>query len=95
MFIVAMVAVAFVVTGTVTFDLTETFVLVGVLVIVNGTVHLLIDEKGAVINACAVSGNPLLWQPAELAAYQARYSPTTLSGIPVRTPGVITYNFRK
>ena len=59
------------------------------------TVQLLIDEKGSVLNACAVSGNPLLWQSAESAAYKARFSATTLSGVPIRTPGVLTYDFKK
>jgi protein TonB len=57
------------------------------------SVQVLIDEKGKVISARATSGNPLLHAAAVQAAYQARFLPTTLSGIPVKVSGVITYNF--
>jgi TonB family protein len=57
------------------------------------TVQVQIDETGAVIDACAISGSNLLWQVTEQAAYGARFSPTKLSGQPVRVTGVITYNF--
>jgi hypothetical protein len=61
----------------------------------NVRVNVLIDEKGTVINACAVSGDPVLWLASEVTAYQARYSPTTLMGISVRTPGTLTFDFQK
>ncbi len=57
------------------------------------TVQVLIDETGRVIDACAISGSSLLWQATEQAASQARFTPTTLSGQPVKVSGVITYNF--
>jgi protein TonB len=57
------------------------------------TVQILVDETGRVISATAVSGHPLLQQAAVAAARQARFSPTLLSGQPVKVSGVITYNF--
>lgn len=57
------------------------------------TVQILVDEQGRVVSARAVNGHPLLQQAAVQAAYQARFSPTLLSGQPVRVSGVITYNF--
>ena len=57
------------------------------------TVQITVDEGGRVISASAVSGHPLLRQAAEGAARQARFSPTLLSGQPVKVTGVITYNF--
>lgn len=57
------------------------------------SVQVIIDESGKVISAKAVSGHPLLQQAAVQAAYQARFSPTMLSGQPVKVTGVITYNF--
>jgi len=56
-------------------------------------VQVLIDEDGRVISANAVSGHPLLRGAAEQAARGARFSPTLLSGQPVKVSGVITYNF--
>ena len=57
------------------------------------TVQVLVDEQGRVVSAHAVSGHPLLQQSAVSAARQARFSPTLLSGQPVKVSGVITYNF--
>lgn len=57
------------------------------------TVQVLIDENGTVVSARAVSGHPLLQAVAVQAAKQARFSPTKLSGQPVKVTGVITYNF--
>jgi protein TonB len=57
------------------------------------TVQVTIDESGKVISARAVGGHPLLQQAAVQAAYGARFSPTQLSGQPVKVTGVITYNF--
>lgn len=56
-------------------------------------VQVTIDENGSVISARAVSGHPLLQAVAVGAARQARFSPTKLSGQPVKVTGVITYNF--
>lgn len=57
------------------------------------SVQVLISESGSVISASAVSGHPLLRGAAEGAARGARFSPTLLSGQPVKVSGVITYNF--
>jgi protein TonB len=57
------------------------------------TVEILIDEQGRVISAQATSGHPLLRAAAQGSAYQARFSPTSISGQPVKVSGVITYNF--
>lgn len=56
-------------------------------------VQVLIDENGNVVSAHAVSGHPLLQAAAVGAARQARFSPTKLSGQPVKVTGVIQYNF--
>lgn len=57
------------------------------------SVQLLIDEDGKVISAKAVSGHPIFIPEAIRAAMQARFTPTTLSGQPVKVSGVITYKF--
>ena len=56
-------------------------------------VQIVVDEGGKVISAKATSGHPLLLQAAQQAAYQARFTPTLLSGQPVKVSGFITYNF--
>ncbi|MDX6693906.1 MAG: periplasmic protein TonB [Blastocatellia bacterium] len=56
-------------------------------------VQITIDETGKVISARAVSGHPLLQASAVQAAYQARFSPTQLSGQPVKVTGTLSYNF--
>jgi len=57
-------------------------------------VQVTIDETGKVISARAVSGHPLLQAAAVQAAYGARFSPTQLSGQPVKVTGQINYNFQ-
>jgi protein TonB len=57
------------------------------------TVEILVDEQGRVVSAQATNGHPLLRVAAQQSAYQARFSPTTISGQPVKVSGVITYNF--
>ncbi len=56
-------------------------------------VQITIDEQGKVIFACAMSGNKLLFDASESAAYQSTFSPTMLSGKPVKVMGVVIYNF--
>ena len=56
-------------------------------------VQVLIDENGSVVSAKAISGHPLLQAVAVGAARQAKFSPTKLSGQPVKVTGVIQYNF--
>jgi periplasmic protein TonB len=57
------------------------------------TVRVLVDEEGLVAEAEAISGHPLLREAAVAAARNSRYSPTRLSGQPVKVSGVVTYNF--
>ncbi len=56
-------------------------------------VQVTVDEKGDVISANAVSGHPLLRSSAAQAARSSKFSPTLLSGKPVKVTGVIVYNF--
>jgi TonB family protein len=56
-------------------------------------VQVTVDESGKVISARAISGHPLLQQASVQAAYAARFSPTLLSGQPVKVTGTLTYNF--
>lgn len=56
-------------------------------------VQVTIDESGNVISATAVSGPVLLRAAAVSAARGARFSPTKLSGVPVKVTGTIIYNF--
>ncbi|HJQ30580.1 MAG TPA: TonB family protein [Pyrinomonadaceae bacterium] len=56
-------------------------------------VEVVIDINGKVISAKAVRGPSLLLQAAEMAARLARFTPTLLSGQPVRVVGLINYNF--
>lgn len=57
------------------------------------TVQIVVDEKGDVVSAVAVSGHPLLQPAAAEAARRAKFEPTTVCGQPVKVSGVITYNF--
>jgi TonB family protein len=57
------------------------------------TVLVTVDESGNVVEASAASGHPLLQAAAVAAARQAKFSPTLLSGRPVKVTGVLTYNF--
>ena len=56
-------------------------------------VKLLVDESGKVIEAEALCGHPVLARASVEAARQARFTPTLLSGQPVKVTGVITYYF--
>jgi protein TonB len=57
------------------------------------TVQVEVDEDGNVAKAEAVTGPEMLREAAEDAARAARFSPTRLSGQPVRVSGLITYHF--
>jgi TonB family protein len=57
-------------------------------------IEVVIDENGKVVSARALSGNSLLREAAIQAAQRARFSPTKLSGQPVKVAGVINYNFK-
>ena len=57
-------------------------------------VQVLVDERGNVVSANAISGHPLLRAAAEQAARSSKISPAQVSGQPARTTGVLQYNFR-
>lgn len=52
-----------------------------------------ISEDGKVIDAYAAEGNPMLRQAAVDAARQWLFTPTTLSKVPVKVQGMLTFNF--
>jgi len=56
-------------------------------------VEVVLDESGKVVSANATSGPPMLRDAAVQAALKARFSPTKLSGQPVKVSGVINYKF--
>jgi TonB family protein len=56
-------------------------------------VQVLVDEQGNVVTANAVSGHPLLRASATAAARAAKFTPTKLSGKPVKVSGTIIYTF--
>lgn len=62
---------------------------------VTGTVQVkvVVDEKGKVAKADAISGEPLLHQAAEKAALKWRFEPTLLFGKPVKVSALLTFNF--
>jgi len=57
------------------------------------TVEVVVDETGKVISAVATNGPSLLRDVAVQAALRARFSPTKLSGQPVKVSGLINYKF--
>ncbi|HEX6280018.1 MAG TPA: energy transducer TonB [Pyrinomonadaceae bacterium] len=56
-------------------------------------VQVVIDPRGCVVEAKAVSGHPLLRFGSAAAARGSSFYPVHLSGIPVWVNGVITYNY--
>ena len=56
-------------------------------------VQITIDENGNVLSARPVSGHPLLQAAAGAAARGSKFTPTKLSGQPVKVSGIIVYNF--
>jgi TonB family protein len=57
------------------------------------SVEVVVDETGKVISAEATSGPSILRDVAVQAAMRARFSPTKLSGQPVKVSGLINYKF--
>jgi protein TonB len=57
------------------------------------SVDVVLDESGKVVSANATSGPSILREAAVQAALKARFSPTKLSGQPVKVSGVINYKF--
>jgi hypothetical protein len=56
-------------------------------------IQVVIDEEGKVFWAHWVSGHPLLVSAARISACNSTFTPTLLSGKPVKVTGIITYNF--
>lgn len=56
-------------------------------------VQIVINEDGNVTEAKAIGGNPLLQASAVEAAKKWKFKPTELSGVPVKTQGVLNFNF--
>src|SRR6185369_1944206 len=56
-------------------------------------VDVILDETGKVVSASASAGPTILRDAAVQAALKARFSPTKLSGQPVKVSGVINYKF--
>jgi protein TonB len=57
------------------------------------TVDVILDETGKVVAANASAGPAILRDAAVQAALKAKFSPTKLSGQPVKVSGVINYKF--
>jgi len=57
------------------------------------TVEVVLDETGKVVSATATSGPTILRDAAVQAALKAKFSPTKLSGQPVKVSGSINYKF--
>jgi len=57
------------------------------------SVDVILDETGKVVAANASSGPQILREAAVQAALRAKFSPTKLSGQPVKVSGVINYKF--
>jgi protein TonB len=57
------------------------------------TVQVVVSEEGNVLAAQAIDGHPLLQASAVKAARQVVFAPTLLDGKPVKTVGVIPFNF--
>jgi TonB family protein len=58
------------------------------------TVQILVDETGKVIEARAISSpDRALGHASEVAARGARFTPTLISGVPVKVTGIITYRY--
>jgi TonB family protein len=57
------------------------------------SVEVTVDESGRVIEARAVSGPPLLREPAVGAARRATFPPALVAGVPAQMKGVINYSF--
>ena len=56
-------------------------------------VEVLVNAKGIVIKAKAVSGNILLRNTAEWAARRTKFKPAKIEGNPALVKGIIVYNF--
>lgn len=57
------------------------------------SVYVLIDETSIVVEAKAFRGHELLRKAAEKVALEAKFTPTLIEKTPVKTIGIITYDF--
>lgn len=57
------------------------------------SVLVLIGEDGNILSANPTKGHPLLRNASRIAACGSKFSPTLLSGQPVKVSGYITYNY--
>lgn len=57
-------------------------------------VQILIDMDGIVTSTKAISGHPLLYNACELAAQQAKFSPTLINGLPISVKDLLVYKFK-
>ena len=57
-------------------------------------VGILVNERGSVMRAWALDGNPVLQQAAIGASYAWKFAPATYDGRPIRVRGVIQFKFR-
>jgi TonB family protein len=58
-------------------------------------VQVLIDETGKVIEAKVLCGPSIFAKASLKSAYESRFTPTRLSGVPVKVNGIVVYNFQK
>lgn len=58
------------------------------------SVYVLIDKNGNVVSAGALNGDKKIRDISAKAACKAKFSPTTLDGVPVKVSGSIVYNFK-
>ncbi len=56
-------------------------------------VEVLLDEKGKAESAKVISGHPFFRAEAVKAALKSKFEPVRVSGKPVKTRGIIVYNF--
>ena len=61
----------------------------------NVNVQVTISETGKVISSKAINGPAMLRGAAERAAWNAKFTPTLLSNVPVKVTGVIVYKFSR
>jgi len=57
------------------------------------TVKVMLDEEGNVTSAKAGDGHQLLRQSSEDAARRSKFKPATYNGKPIKSTGMITYNY--
>ncbi|MEJ5166866.1 MAG: TonB family protein, partial [Thermoanaerobaculia bacterium] len=60
----------------------------------NVDVRVLVDEKGNVIEAAAISGNPIFKTEAENAARKTKFNPAEIDGVKVKCYYTLTFKFQ-